>query len=271
MQLLGSALVAVLLATAVPVVAQPPSVAQRGAMATAVQAAQDLSAQDILRRAHEAAGGAVFVRPQGLFLEGYNIIHTPAGEVLWDRYAMWRVYADGKDDAHAASGKVRIEAWSGDRLALLVAFDGATSYSQDGPMDDPSAAALWNDNFGFGAIRNALDEGWQQRRVADQLIDNAPTFMIQLTDPAAGQTLFGVRQSDWAIVYVGFETPRGWHERHYSHFFSKPGSSWVQPGRVRLSYNGIRANEAIWTNFELRERFEDSVFTVFEGPSGPSW
>jgi len=249
----------------------PPPQDQRAAMPAAVQSGPDLSAAAIIARAHAAAGGDRFVQPRALFLSGYNIIRSPMGEVLWDRYAMWRVFADAKDDANAASGKVRIEAWSGDKLAMLVSFDGGTSYNQEGPIDDPGAAALWSNNFGFGAIRNALDEGWTQQRKPDDLIDGEAAYMIALTDPAGGETLFGVRMRDDAIVYVGFQTPRGWHERRYSHFFTKPGAAWVQPGRVRLSYNGVKANEAIWTDFSLHDSFPDSLFVIEAAPPGPSW
>jgi len=249
----------------------PPPQDQRAAMPAAVQAEPALSAAAIIARAHTAAGGDRFVRPGALFLSGYNIIYSPAGEVLWDQYAMWRVFAEAKDDAHAASGKVRIEAWSGEQLALLVSFDGSTSYNQDGAIDDPGAAALWSNNFGFGAIRNALDEGWTQLRKPDDLIDGETAYMIALTDPAGGETLFGIRMRDDAIVYVGFQTPRGWHERRYSHFFTKPGTTWVQPGRVRLSYNGVKANEAIWTDFALHDSFPDSLFVIKSAPPGPTW
>mgnify|MGYP000275956174 CR=1 FL=1 len=64
------------------------------------------------RRAHEAAGGERFVRPGSLFLSGYNIIRRDGGEMLWDRYAMWRVFGNEKLDAHRANGMVRIEAWT---------------------------------------------------------------------------------------------------------------------------------------------------------------
>jgi hypothetical protein len=81
------------------------------------------------------------------------------GEVLWGRYAMWRVFADGKADFRSASDKVRIEAWSGGELALLISFDGTTNYDENGPMADRSANAMCGASFAFGAIRNALDEG----------------------------------------------------------------------------------------------------------------
>ena len=95
--------------------------------------------------------------------------------------------------------------------------------------------------------------------------------MVELTDPAGGQTLFGFRQSDFATVYVGFDTPRGWHERRYSHFFSVPGSRWIQPGRVRLHYNGVKANEAIWTRVVIGEPVDPSVFVVTGRPAAPTF
>ncbi|MFN3313630.1 MAG: hypothetical protein ACK46Q_09200 [Hyphomonas sp.] len=250
----------------------PPDVSERALIPAAVQANPDLGAREILASAHDAAGGDDWRDVKSLYLEGYNIIRRPDGsEVLWDRYAMWREFSGTKANAHAAEGKVRIEAWSGDVLAMLIAFDGATTYDQNGPVPEEIAARAWASNFGFGAIRNALDEGWMQSRLPDDLIDNEPAYMIELTDPSGSKTRFGIRQSDFATVYAGFSTPRGWHERRYSHFFAVPGSRWVQPGRVRLSYDGVKANEAIWTKIIIGSPAHPSVFVVTEAPDGPTF
>lgn len=250
----------------------PPEVSLRTLLPAAIQADPDLSARDILAAAHEAAGGEDWRGVKSLYLDGYNIIRRPDGsELLWDRYAMWREFSGSKANAHAAEGKVRIEAWSGDQLAMLIAFDGETTYDQNGPMPEEAAAQAWASNFGFGAIRNALDEGWTQVRLPDDLIDGVPAFMIELTDPSGGKTKFGIRQSDFATVYAGFSTPRGWHERRYSHFFAVPGSSWVQPGRVRLTYDGVKANEAVWTKVEIDRPLDLLMFTVSEKPERPAF
>lgn len=229
-----------------------------------------LNGAEIIAMAHEAAGGETWRKPGTLKLTGYNLIYGDR-PVVWDRYAMWRVFSDEKSAAHAASGKVRIEAWSGDELALLIAFDGEKTSNQNGVMEDQSANAMWSNNFGYGAIRNALDEGWRQTRVQDRLIDGAPAYMVELEDPAGGETLFGIRQGDNAIVYVGFDTPRGWHERRYSEFFSKPGISWSQAGRVRLFYDGVKANEAVWTDFVVGEDVSPDTFVITAQPETPTF
>ena len=239
------------------------AIADRAALPAAVQAEEDISAVEILTRAHAAAGGDSFVRPGTLYLTGYNIIRNGEREVLWDDYRMWRVFADRKGDAHAVNGKIRIEASAAGERVFLSAFDGAQSYDANGPVE-AGQGIRWSDSFGFGAIRHALDDGWTQERKVDRLIDGEPAFIVQLTDPAGGETLFGIRQSDSAIVYVGFETSRGWHERRYSNFFSKPGVSWQQAGRVRLFYNGQKANEAVWLDFEVGEAIPEDVFVVAE-------
>ncbi len=250
----------------------PPPAALRGLMPAAVQATPSLTAREIVAAAHEAAGGEDWRGVRTLYLEGYNIIRRADGtEVLWDRYAMWREFSEAKTNAHAAEGKVRIEAWTGDTLAMLISFDGATTYNQDGPVPEDVAAAAWASNFGFGAIRNALDEGWAQSRLADDLVDGAPAYMVELTDPSGSKTRFGFRQSDFATVYVGFDTPRGWHERRYSHFFAVPDSKWVQPGRVRLHYDGVKVNEAIWTNVRIGEEMDASVFVISSKPPAPTF
>jgi hypothetical protein len=250
----------------------PPPIAERGEMPAAVQSEEDLSARMIIERAHAAAGGEAFVKPGTLKLTGYNIIRGADGsETLWDRYAMWRAFADEKTEAHNANGKVRIEAWTDGELALLLAYDGETTSTEDGPMADQSANAVWSANFGYGAIRNALDEGWSQNRLPDRLIDGQTAYMVALTDPSGGETMFGIRQSDDAIVYVGFDTPRGWHERVYSEFFKKEGTPWKQAGRVRLFYDGVKANEAIWTDFRIGEAYPDDIFRIEEAPAAPTF
>ena len=258
-----SAAAALLLLNATHAGAQPPATAPENST---------LDGGSIIEMAHAAAGGETFVTPGTLFLSGHNIIYDEAGgSRTWDRYAMWRVFADGKADARAASGKVRIEAWRGAELAMLLSYDGAATYDQSGRMADQSANAMWSSNFGFGAIRNALDEGWTQQRRADRAIDGKPARMVELTDPNGGKTLFGIERSTFDILYVGFDTPRGWHERRYSDYFSKPGVNWRQAGRVRLFYNGIKANEAVWTDFKIGEFFEDGIFVVDEVPGQPTF
>ena len=231
-----------------------------------------LSGAAIIAKAHEAAGGESFVRPGSLFLSGYNVLYDREGTAkTWDQYAMWRVFGDEKAAAHAANGKVRIEAWHAGELAMLISFDGQSTYNQNGRMEDQSANAMWSNNFGFGAIRNALDEGWRQDRRSDRTIDGKPAYMVKLTDPTGGKTLFGFEQGSYQILYVGFDTPRGWHERRYSDYFSKPGQSWQQAGRVRLYYDGVLANEAVWTDFEVGQTLADSAFVISAPPSEPSF
>ncbi|MEL7042186.1 MAG: hypothetical protein AAGL90_11725 [Pseudomonadota bacterium] len=247
-------------------------IASETRLVSATQSKPALEGRDIIAMAHKAAGGDAFVRPGSLFLSGRNVFYNDQGGTrTWDKYAMWREFGDQKSDAHAANGKVRIEAWQGAKLAMLLSFDGEATYDQNGRMEDQSANAMWSNNFGFGAIRNALDEGWRQERKSDRTIDGKPAHMVQLTDPVGGTTLFGFDRSSSEILYVGFDTPRGWHERRYSDYFSKPDISWQQAGRVRLYYDGVLANEAIWTDFEIGQSFPDEAFIITTAPTEPTF
>ena len=224
------------------------------------------SAAEIIAAAHEAAGGATWKRPKSLLMSGYAIFYSDGKETRYEPYLMARVFVGEKNDAHAADGKVRIEAKADGETAFLIAFDGATTYDINGPLTDQSANARWSANFGFGAIRHALDEGWSQKRLADDLVDGRLAYLVELTDPAGGATRFAISQDDYSILYVGFDTPRGWHERRYSDFFSKDSAPWMQPGRVRLYYDGVKQNEVIWTDFEINSDLPDDLFTVGATP-----
>lgn len=270
----GAMLLAACQAVDVDMVHQETPVATEGTttLSGATQIKPSLEGRQIIEMAHQAAGGETFVNPGTLFLSGQNVIYgRDGGASVWDNYAMWRVFADEKSDAHAANGKVRIEAWKGDKLTMLLSFDGEATYDKSGRMEDQSANAMWSNNFGFGAIRNALDEGWTQERRSDRTIDGKAAYTVQLTDPEGGKTLFGFDRSTLQILYVGFDTPRGWHERRYSDYFSKPGISWQQAGRVRLFYDGVMSNEAIWTDFEIGAEYDDGVFVINVVPSEPSF
>lgn len=222
----------------------------------------ELSAADIIAAAHKKAGGETWRRPKSLLMKGHAVMYRGGKEAPYDRYEMMRVYADEKGDAHSVDGKVRIQAWAGGETVFIISFDGEKTYDINGPVEDQSANERWASNFGFGAIRHALDDGWMQKRLPDDLVDGRPAHFVELTDPSSGTTRFAFAQDDYAILYVGFDTPRGWHERRYSDFFSKPGVSWVQPGRVRLFYDGVKQNEVIWTDFEVGADLSDEMFVV---------
>jgi hypothetical protein len=220
-----------------------------------------LSARTIIERATAAAGGETWRRPRTLYLEGYGTFYAPDGTPLInENHRMWRIYPDFKPDAHSVDGKVRIESIRGGQTVSYSAFDGARTYGLNGVLPPSAADTQWAENFGFGVIRFALDAGYSLARQPDDLVDGQPVFRVEVTDPKGGKTLFGIARANYQVLSVGFATPRGWHERIYSNFFTKRGVSWVQPGRVRLYYNGVKQNEIVWRDFRVNEAIADSMF-----------
>jgi hypothetical protein len=222
-----------------------------------------LSAAQIIANAQAAAGGDVWVRPRTLHLIGEAVFYREGGEVeRHERYEMWRVYPEAKTEAHRADGQVRIQSWRDGQTALLLAFDGERSYTAAGPQPPSQADRQWSENFGFGVIRFALTEGYSQQRLPDDLVDGRSVYVVDVIDPNGGHTQFAIAQDNAQILRVGFATPRGWHERIYSDFYMHPGSAWVQPGRIRLFYNGVKQNELFWTDFRLNEEMPNHLFTI---------
>ena len=224
----------------------------------------ELSASDIMRRAHEAAGGESWTRPKSLYMQGYGVFYQGGEAVRHESHSMWRVYDRNKTDAHRVDGKVRIESINDGVPVFDVSFDGQTTYTPEGAQPKSEADKRWASNFGFGVIRHAFDDGYSLARLPDDLIDGRASYLVKVTDPSGGATQFSIAQDDFAILKVGFDTARGWHERIYSNFFTNPGVSWVQPGRVRLYYNGVKANEVIWQRFEINQDLPDCIFVLPE-------
>jgi hypothetical protein len=222
----------------------------------------ELDGAEIVRRAHEAAGGPGWVRPKSLYLKGEGVFYTMEGVKRCESYEMWRVFPDMTSAAHSANGRVRIQYSCGGKLDTLLTFDGTSSYTLKGKMPPSDADKQWAENFGFGVIRYALDDGFKVGRLPDDLIDGRPAFIVRVTDPSGGKTIFGIAQDNYNVLKVSFATPRGWHERIYSDFFSKPGVSWSQPSRIRLFYDGVKQNELFWKEFETGKEYPETLFRV---------
>jgi len=236
--------------------------------ASPVRASQSdpLTAAEIVRRAHIAAGGPDWMRPRTLTLTGSGIFYpqgSEAGRIEIPDYRMWRVFPSESTDAHAANGWVRIDARRADgSFYFQAAYDGEATYNQDGPVPGAQASREWSENFGFGIIRFALEDGFDLERLPDDTVDGRAIHVIRIKDPEGGKTLFGIAADDYAILWLGFATPRGWHERRYSDFYRNPDVSFVQPGRVRLYYDGVKQNEIIWSAYALNTDLDRPLFQL---------
>jgi len=223
-----------------------------------------LTATEIMQKAHEAAGGKTWTRPKSLSMSGYGVFYKDGQATRHESHKMWRVYAGEKTDAHKVDGEVRIEAIRNGQAVIDLSYDGEVTYTPGGQQPKSASDKRWSSNFGFGVVRHALDAGYTLGRLPDDLIDGRPAFMVDVQDPAGGSTYFGIAQDNYAILKVAFDTPRGWHERIYSNFYSNPGEAWVQPGRVRLYYAGVKANEVIWESYTINNNLPDCLFHLPE-------
>ncbi|MFP2995349.1 hypothetical protein ABN763_05545 [Spongiivirga sp. MCCC 1A20706] len=221
-----------------------------------------LTATEIMQKAHEKAGGDFWQKPKSLTLKGHAVFYKDGNASKHETHNMWRVFEQTKSDAHIANGKVRIESFKDSVPIFIVTFDGENTYDLRGKQEKSAADNRWASNFGYGAIRHALDEGYILEKVATDTIKGKPAYTIKVTDPNQGETFFGIDKLDFKIVKVAFQTPRGWHHREYSEFFSKDEYSWLQSGRVELFYDGKISNEVYWTDFEVNEKLADSLFIL---------
>lgn len=234
---------------------------------------QALPAEQILDRATEAAGGAEWANARTLTLSGTAIFYGPSGPEPRSRatsYRMWRVFDPARTAAHGAEGKVRILACDGPRTLFTVGYDGETTWNEHGVIPKAEADAFWASNFGFGIIRHARQPGFRAERVPDDSLDGHPLYMVRLTDPGGGVTLFGLDRQSFAIRKMGFMTPKGWHVRTYDDFYRLPGSRWLQARHVTLYYNGVKSNEVFWRETRVNAPIPPDLFTSSSTLSCPA-
>ncbi|MEM7570861.1 MAG: hypothetical protein AAF337_13800 [Pseudomonadota bacterium] len=215
-----------------------------------------------MERTIEAAGGKSWTDAKTLTLKGYGTFWpqgTQAGSYVADDYRMWRVFSGERTVAHGPDGWVRIDSKTGGKTNFQIAFDGKNTWTHKGIVPPEQAAKTWANNFGFGIIREALEEGFALKRKPDDLVDGHACYFVEITSPDGAQTLFAMDRADFAIRYVGFDTPRGYHERRYSDFVILENPRWRQAQLVRLFYNGVKANEIYWEE------------TVVDAPIDKAW
>ena len=230
-------------------------------------AAHDLDNPDgaqILAAARDAQGGDGWANAETLILEGRAVFYGtngPEPTSIADDYRMWRIFDPDRQAAHGAEGMVRITAKSGDTILFEVGFDGETTWNERGIVPKLQADAFWASNFGFGIIRHADKPGFFAIRLADDQRMGHALYMVELTDPEGGKTLFGIDRRSHAIRYLGFATERGWHERLYDDFERLTNPDWLQARHVTLYYDGRKSNEVFWQFTRVNQPVDPTLFT----------
>ncbi len=227
---------------------------------------ENLTAKDILRRTVAASGGETWQQPQTLALKG-NAIFTPFGKIdtsnrlKFDRYAMYRIFPSENKAAHQANGKVRFDAFYGDKSFFELKFDGKRSKMTLSDVAKPYAKHFnWSNNFGFGIIRFAESDSFRLEKLTNDQVEGIPCFVIQITDPKKMVTTFSIDQRSFFIRQVAFTTDVGYHHRVYSDFKRASNVSFVQPTRVRLYFDGMKWMDIQWTEFRVNEAIEAVIF-----------
>jgi hypothetical protein len=232
--------------------------------ATAQQPA--LTALSIVEKAVAEAGGEAWARPNTLQLRGHATFYglgEQANEIHVPTYKMWRVFPTENKAAHQANGRVRFDAFIGDKRFFQIAFDGQKSLAEFSPeAEREREAAKWENSFGFGILRFARDPGFVLTRLADDQIEGHPCYFVRVLDPQKNVTDFGIDQKDFAIRAVSFKTPRGFHQRIYSDFKWHQKPRFRQPTRVRLYYDGVKWTDITWQEFAVNQPIDEAVFQL---------
>lgn len=220
-------------------------------------------ARKLVEASVAAHGGEAWLSPRTLVLAGEAVFYSPDSALPQSRaddYRMWREMDPTRTSAHGADGKVRITARDGDKILFEVGYDGENTWTEKGIMPKEAADAYWASNFGFGIIRAALAKELQLQEAPARSVDGRQLDMVRVIDSKGQATLFGFDRESHFIRYMGFRTPRGWHERTYDDFVRLPENGWVQARLVTLYYDGVMANQVKWKSFEIGRPLDEGLF-----------
>lgn len=223
------------------------------------------SAEEIIEFAAKAAGGDAWRYAETNIMRGHAILcreGRPEACVHADHYVMWREYPTDLSDPHSGTGKFRLDAYVGEQVLFQNSFDGEHSWTHLGRVPDDQAQEDQQSNFGFSAIRFAGRDGFPVERMVDDQIDGQPCYTVRVGDPAGGSTLFWIDRDSGAIRAVAWPTPRGFHQRVYSQFYWIESPGFLQPGRVRLYYDGLLTADVYWTEASINEPIDAAMFQL---------
>ncbi len=235
------------------------------ALLLATPATAERSGEDIIAWAAAAAGGEAWLHAETNVMRGHATLcrdGRPDACVHADDYVMYRVYPSDLDDAHAGTGKFRLDARVDGRILFQNAYDGEHSWTHEGRLPPDAARDLEASNFGFSAIRFAGREGFPVERLVDDEVDGQACYTVRVRDPAGGSTLFWIDRDSGAIRAAAWPTPRGFHERRYSAFYWVDDPGFLQPGRVRLYYDGVKVADIRWTEAVINQPIPDELFVL---------
>ncbi len=233
-------------------------------LALALAPADSLSARAIIEKAHEAAGGAAWRRAVTNVMRGEATLYrngNMAESVHADEYVMYRVYPLVVPAAHQGTGQFRLDARVKGQILFQTSFDGERSYDQNGPVPPERAKSDEGNAFGYSAIRFALEPGFKLERLADDDVGGRPCYFVTVTDPSGATTLFGIDMLESLVRQAAWSAPKGWHHRVFTDYY-KLESGFMQPGRVRLYYNGAKEVDIRWTSATIGEPLPAETFVL---------
>ena len=225
--------------------------------------AQELTPLEIAKKTIAASGGEVWRRPKTLQLSGTATLFWNGQAYKMTDYKMWRVYPDENNSAHTANGKVRFDAFEGDKIFFRLSFDGKSQMQilSDAAKLNEESLKL-NNNFGFSIFRFIENPDFKLARLPDDKIDGHPCYFIKITDAKKSDTIFGVDMKTFYIRYAAFQTPISLQQRFYDDFKWVKGVKFIQPRSLRIFNGGIKTTEVFWTQYKVNEPIADEIFTV---------
>ncbi len=221
-----------------------------------------LTAKQIIEKTIASNGGDHWKHPKTLILDGNARMYAQnEPDLVLNTYRMHRVFPDTNARARQANGKVAILAKSKDIVFFDLRFDGTTS---DIYLSDRAKQLQdhfkWSNNFGFGIIRFAIDQNLEYSLTDVYHFGEIPCYYIKIKDASGQETIFGIEKEKFQILYMGFDTPLGFHLREYGNFNRDEMVPFVMPQSLKIYYDDFLWFEVQWETFKVNLSIEDKVF-----------
>ena len=225
--------------------------------------AQELSPLEIAKKTIAASGGETWRRPKTLHLSGTAVLYWNNQAYRMTDYKMWRVFPDENNSAHTANGKVRFDAFEGDKVFFRLIFDGKnqTQTLSETAKQNEETLRL-NNNFGFSIFRFIENPEFRLARLPDDKIDGHPSYFIKITDAKKSDTIFAVDKKTFFIRYAAFQTPVSFQQRYYDDFKWHKNPRFIQPRSLRIYNNGVKTTEVFWSEYKVNQPISDEIFQL---------
>ncbi|MEL6865880.1 MAG: hypothetical protein AAFP19_15750 [Bacteroidota bacterium] len=217
-----------------------------------------MNSTELLTHTIEAAGGKQWQRSPILHLKG-SAHFTPFGQTddqhygYFDRCEWSRHFGSDEEVPKGKEQQIRFELMDNEQpFFILNTKDNSSPISLSQSAHTYQEYLKWSKDWELDWLRMANRSGFNRQLLTEDIVEKYHCYFLKITSPNHQERLFGIDQYTYRIRYQGWRTPVGYHHLIYDEFVQLPHTSFIQPSKLKIYFDGIKWMEIKWKDVEIK-------------------